>query len=455
MADAAHPASGAPSAPVESDFSFRKIKVAMVCLIGGLFATSLLPFGALAFVLLPMTKEFGWTRTEFSGATTALMWFGSLSVPFLGRLSDKVGVRPVVLIGTVIVGLVTLAVSLQTTSIWYFYTCFALLGVFGSSGVAYQKVIASLFTQHRGKALAIFGAESAVVMAFVPILTNFLVSHFGWRHMFAIYGFIILALVPLIFFTLEEPGLAKGASAWRRPKAGAAKGSPMLAAEGLSIGQAVRDKAFWILAVAAILGMAPGAGMMSHMVAAVVDKGFSQTLAANITSLSMMLGIVWTLLGGFLVDKVQTAKVNIPFLLASAVGVLLFAIVSPMTGGVLLLVVAYSLQGMGLTAGRPMTTYFQTRYFGLRSFAEIAATASAMLSISMGFTPLIMGEIYDHTHSYNWGFAIMGGGMLLSALMFLTLGRYRYSANAMPLPPPETADEAVNPLENAAVAAAE
>ena len=448
--------SNASSAPLESDFSFRKIKVAMICLIGGLFGTSLLPFGALAFVLLPMTKEFGWSRTEFSGATTALMWCGSLTVPFLGRISDKVGVRPVVLIGTIIVGLVTLAVSMQGKSIWWFYGCFALLGVFGSSGVAYQKVIASLFTQHRGKALAIFGAESAVVMALTPIMTNYLVSHFGWRQMFSIYGWIILALVPLVFFTLEEPGLAAGQSAWRPVKReiGAPKGSPMLAAEGMNIKQALRDRVFWILAVAAVVGMAPGAGMMSHMVAAVVDKGFSQTLAANITSLSLMLGVVWTLLGGYLVDKVPTAKINIPFLVATIVGVALFVVVTPAMGGVVLLVVAFSLQGLGLTAGRPMNTYFQTRFFGLRSFTEITATASAMLAISMGVTPLIMGEIYDRTHSYNWGFAIMAGGLALSAVLFLTLGRYRYSADALPPTlPPETADEVANPLENAVAAA--
>jgi MFS family permease len=204
---------------------------------------------------------------------------------------------------------------------------------------------------------------------------------------------------------------------------------------------ALHDRIFWTLVIASLCAMAPGAGMMNHMVAAVVDKGFSQTLAANIASVSMLLGVVWTLGGGFLVDKVNTARINVPFQLLSAFGVLLFSMVTPGFGGVALLFLAYSLQGLGLTAGRPMNTYFQTRFFGLRCFGEISALQSAPLSIAMGLTAPLMGWIYDSTHSYQIAFMIMIAGLLLAAGLFLTLGRYRFA-----VAPPRT-DVAVHAEE--------
>ena len=429
--------------PVESDFSARKMRIALVALVGSLFGSNLLPFGALTFAMLPMTKELGWSRTEFSWATTALMWCGSFCIPFMGRLADRLGVRPVILIGTGAVGLLTLAVAHVGSNPIPFWLCFGLLGAFGCSGIAYTKVTAALFTRHRGKALAIFGAESAVVAAVSPILANYLMQTYGWRGMFTGYGIIILAVLPVIFLLLPEPGAEPGEPAWRaRPKsaAGAPKGAPLLDVEGMTAGEAVKDRVFWTLVIASICAMAPGAGLMNHLIAAVVGKGFSQTLAANVASLAMLTGVAWTLLGGYLVDRVATARVNVPFQLLSAVGFFLFSIVTVGSGGVPLLIAAYSLQGLGLTAGRPMQTYFQSRFFGLRCFGEISALQSAPLSLSMGLAAPLMGWIYDTTRSYQLAFTISIVGLVIAAGLFMTLGRYRYSATGPSAEPDNLTD---------------
>lgn len=418
--------------PTESDFSARKMRIALVALVGSVFGSSILPYAALMFALLPMTREFGWSRTEFSWATTALMWTGSCTIPFMGRAADRLGVRPVILGGTAAVGLITLAVAHVGRNPWPFWILFALLGAFGCSGVAYTKVTAALFTRHRGKALAIFGAESAVAAAFAPLLTNYLVQNFGWRGMFTGYGLIILAVVPIVFFFLPEPDAEPGASAWRRrprPSPGAAAPPrPFANAEGMTAGEALKDRAFWILVVASICAMAPGAGVMNHLIAAVVGKGFSQTVAANVATFAMLLGVGWTLLGGYLVDRVPTAKINVPFQLLTALGFILFSVVTPAFGGLAVLLIAYSLQGLGITAGRAMGTYFQSRFFGLKNFGEITAIQSAPLSLSMGLTAPLMGWIYDTTHSYQLAFVICIVGLLIAAALFMLLGRYRYSA---------------------------
>lgn len=74
---------------VESDFSFRKMKTAGICLFGQLFGTNMLLIGPLSMLMLPMTKEFGWSLSQFSFASTAVMWAGALAYPLLGRLMES------------------------------------------------------------------------------------------------------------------------------------------------------------------------------------------------------------------------------------------------------------------------------------------------------------------------------------------------------------------------------
>ena len=82
-----------PQALEESDFSARKLKVAAAIIVGTLFGSTILPMMALSLLLLPMTGEFGWSRTGFSLGMSAMMLGGALSAPFLGTLVDRLGMR--------------------------------------------------------------------------------------------------------------------------------------------------------------------------------------------------------------------------------------------------------------------------------------------------------------------------------------------------------------------------
>ena len=82
------------------------------------------------------------------------MWCGALVQQPLGRIVDRVGVRPMIIGGTLVVGLLVIAMSRQSGSLWQFYAIWGLLGVAGTTAIGYSKVIAALFSDHRGKALA-------------------------------------------------------------------------------------------------------------------------------------------------------------------------------------------------------------------------------------------------------------------------------------------------------------
>jgi MFS family permease len=383
-------------------------------------------------MLMPLTRQFGWTAAQFSWAVTFLFVFGAVSLWPIGRIADTVGVRPVLLGGTIMVGLVTLGMAFQTASLWQFYAYYALLGIFGSTGVTYTKVVAALFTQNRGKAMAILTAETTLARAGVPLVVNWMLLNEGWRTMYMVFGIVILAMVPILFFTIEEPGQigTAGKISWRKSKTQAAGPSrPKADLPGMTIWEALRDPVFWLSTLAAFIGLFIFNGMFPHLVPALVNKGFSQTTIVELQSISLLVSFAGALVGGWAVDRFQTAKIAFPISLAASLGAFLTLIVSPSFGGVPLLAAILIMGSLVFSALFPMGTYFATRFFGLGSLTEIVAVQFAITNVFAGLGAPLFGWIFDTTHSYNTVFMVTTSLNLVVALIWLILPKYRYAAN--------------------------
>ncbi len=404
--------------------------IATACLLGSTFVpyvqATISPL-----MMLPMTKEFGWGRTDYALASTFFFLFGAVTVLVFGRIADRTGVRPVLLTGAILGGAIMILISFQTAALWRLYATYALLGAFGSSGVGYTKVIGALFSRHRGKALAVFGAESTVALSVLPLLTNTFIAHFGWRGAYVAFGLISFMVVPLIYFLIQEPGVQAPAAAGTKAarvlnKSPLRRPAPMA---GMTAAQVRRDGTFWMIVLLAVLSGGLNQGMMTHVVAAITDKGFSATIAAEALSISTLMGIGGTFAGGFTVDYFKTARPVAVFTMLAALGALLFALVNTSFGGLALLIAAMAMQGAATAAMRPIATYLQTRFFGLRAFAETNAIQIVFQGIAMAITPPLFGMIYDREGSYVPVYWIMIGGAVLGSLIYLALGPYRYAAD--------------------------
>ncbi|MEH3106480.1 MAG: MFS transporter [Sphingomonas fennica] len=406
----------APAADGGSDFTFAKMRVALAVILGTLFGSSVLPMMALGLLMLPMTAEFGWSRTAFSGGFTALMLAGAISAPILGRLVDRIGVRPMIIGGTVVVGCIVLSLSLLNGALWQFYAGFALLGFCGSTAIGYAKVIGALFTRHRGKALAIFGVESSLAGATAPLIVQSLITHFGWRGMFVGLGLIILCVVPIQYAFLREPAA---------PVSDAATGAPTVQ-PGLPLAAVLRTRTFWLIALAAVLAIGPAFGLMPHFVPFLVSRGFSAGEAAGLLSTMTVAMAAGTLAGGVAVDWAKGPWIAAPFSALSALVLMLFVFGGGEAGRGAL-VAGMALLGFAGGAKQPMASFFQLRFFGLRSFGAIVGVQSPFLAVGMGVSPLLVGWYYDRHATYAPVFAVMALAMAANVLIYLSLGRYRYT----------------------------
>jgi predicted MFS family arabinose efflux permease len=411
------------SLPEESDFSPRKLKIAAAIIVGTLFGSTVLPMMALGLLLLPMTEEFGWSRTSFSLGMSAMMLGGALSAPVLGALVDRLGVRPMILGGTVLVGLMTMALSLQSGALWQFLVGFALLGALGSTAVGYAKVLGALFNKHRGKALAIFGVESSLAGALaVPVIQWLLVNH-GWRGVFLGMGAIILATVPLLWLWLQEPdapAVAPGAAPGEVP--------------GVPLAEALRSRQFWFITLAGFLAIIPAIGMLPHMIPYMLSRGVEMNSAVGTVALMSVAMAVGTLAGGWCLDRFDSAKVAAPFSLLSTLGIVGLLFLSGGSAGLAILAASTVLIGFAGGAKRPMGTFFQLRFFGLKDFGGILGVQSPFLALGMGIAPPLVGYCYDRLGRYEPALLVMVGMMAVTIVLYLVLGPYRYGRDLTVLP---------------------
>lgn len=431
----ATPAAAAPddvASPYESDFSPRKIRVALTILLGQTFATSLLPYITLPLLYQPLTTEFGWTPSQFAYATTSLMWVGAFSSLFCGWVVDYIGCRPIIILGTVLVGLNTMAIS-QVNGLFTYCLAFAGLGLFGSTGMVYSKVVAGLFNQHRGKALAIMGAESAIAFAIAPQIVKFLLADFGWRQTFLVLGVVIIAVVPLLYLFLDEVGNAGGSrdlfkflKTKRVAKNPEDEPAPTQL-EGMTLKQIFKDHVFWLILLVTLIAGAPRGGLFNFLNPILSARGFNgQDATANFLTLITVFAAVGSLLGGIVLDKFHSTKIAVPFAFMAMLALISLDVASANFGGQAMLVGTALMWGIAQGAMGPMGTYFNTRLFGLKAFGGMMGLNTFFYALFLGAIAPIVGMSEEASGSYNPAIWVMTGFLLLGAVIYLILGPYRY-----------------------------
>ncbi len=413
----------------ESDFSPRKMKIAFACAVGLMLAGGGFAQAAIALIMLPLQHDFGWSRGAIGLGLTLMTWAGALAAPLAGRYVDKRGARRMLIWTALGITAVTAALGFSTRSILQFYACFILLGLLGASAVGYIKIISALFSRHRGKAFALFMVEATVVMAIMPPLMNLLMPHGEWRGLFLWLAAIKLVVaIPIMFIWIKDPVLVV-------PDQMSATLSPPV--EGLTMGEAFRSYTFWMILAGNVGGGLTIYGLFAHLVGMMNAHGLSRGAAVGALSFLALFTALGQFSSGFVLDKVQSSKIASAYLVLFAIGIFLISQASAQTG-VLPLYIGVALMGLGGGAQEPMRNYFFTRYFGLRSFAEITSWFRSIQAVLTAPAPWIVGVMFDRTHSYAFAFILFGAGCISSIVLFALLPAYRFGVGA-PLTAPAKA----------------
>lgn len=387
--------------------------VLVAAALGTAFGASPIPFNSAGPFIKPLAAEFGWGRGDIQ---LALFWFTAavvLTVPFVGGLADRIGVRKVAIGALALFGLTFAALAFTPASLFVFYLLWMLMGALGggSTPVTWTRAVNAWFVQHRGLALALTLMGTGVTAALLPIFATWLIERFGWRQAFVGIALLPLAVaLPVVIWLFREPQ---------------APDDPALATpasqEGVTVGQALRDYRFWVIA-GSILCVAIGVGgSVTNFQPLLMDRGFQPHEAARIAGVIGASVIAGRLLAGVLIDRYWAPLVTLPMLALPALACLLLA--QPQVPA-LAAVLSAALIGLAAGAETDLVAYLTARYFGLANYGRLYGLQYSVFGFASGFSPFLFGKVFDVTGSYRPILHVAAVLFVLGAAALLALGRY-------------------------------
>ncbi|MBI1188605.1 MAG: MFS transporter [Alphaproteobacteria bacterium] len=238
--------------------------------------------------------------------------------------------------------------------------------------------------------------------------------------------FAVLGVIPVLLLMFGRIGTS-GAPAVAKSAQGTLP--------GLTLGQALKDWRFWLLAAVFIpISFAIG-GPIPNVELLLGSKGFDATEAVGLASLVGLAVIAGRLVGGFLIDRFWAPGVACVFLAAPAIA--LWTLGAPDLSRSAA-AAAIFLIGFGAGVEYDFMAYLVSRYFGARAYSSIYGSLYGFFAIGAGFGPPLFAN------------AIRGGGdvagfmhtaaivLVVSSAFLLLLGRYRVFAPPQAAPAPAT-----------------
>jgi OFA family oxalate/formate antiporter-like MFS transporter len=387
----------------------------------------------------PLEDEFGWSRAAIgAGPSIGAVMFG-VTTPIAGYLVDRVGVRRLLVVGVLLVGGGNVCIS-QIQALWHFYIAVTLIGVgMALGGLAVCAVaVAHWFEKRRGRALGIVSAGAGATGIMV-VLTPLLIDLFDMRTGVMALGLGQLAICIPLALTVrhrpEEIGLlpdgeplgVAAASADPPPQAAQRRpGSSELGqSEGMSVGQALRTRSFWLLVPALILTWIGSLAVIVHLIPYLDESGGFTEEGAAVIAMGIPFGSLVGRLGfGWLADYLSKRWLLTAAWILQGSGILVFAAVQSPWQAVIFLVLFTPGYGGAIT----MLPALLSEYFGLRALGGIQGLLWGSGTLGGFLGPILAGVVYDGVDSYRPAFFVMALAALTAVVLIQMMGRPRASA---------------------------
>jgi MFS family permease len=373
----------------------------------------------LGLFIKPLNQEFGWDRASISAAGGVAAIFSAITIPFVGSLIDRWGVRTVLLPIVVLCASSVALIALTPKSVAVFMLLFAITGVLGAGQgpLGYAKCVAAWFDDRRGLALGVTMSGIGLGAALVPQYTQFLIGNLGWRAAYAGLGLLTLIVAfPAVFLFIREPTKAKTAAA--QSQSSPSEDQP----PDLEVREVLGGRRFWLIAGALLLVSTVTQGLVVHTVPLLTDMGYSPETAASLMIAVGFSTMAGRLLSGYLVDRIFAPFVAAFFFMLPCLGIyLLDSNFSPVAGIV----------SLGLASGTEidMIGFLTSRYFGMKRFGQLYGYLFASFVVGSAIGPFMMGLFFERLHSYEPALWMFSAFVLLASGAILSLGPYRFPAD--------------------------
>jgi MFS family permease len=363
-------------------------------------------------VLKTVESEFHVGRGGASLPYTVTMIGFAIGGVTLGRVADKFGILPPLLIGAVTLGLGFIACA-YTGSYWQFLLVQGvLIGMLGSSAT-FGPLVADTthwFVRQRGIAVAIVASGNYFAGTIWPPALTWAIQHYGWRDAYIVIGILcIVTMLPLALLMRRRPAVAETHNTTARTGVHETLPAPPYL-QGL-------------LMFAGICCCVAMSMPQVHLVAYCIDLGYGPARGAEMLSVLLGTGVISRLVSGLIADKIGGVGTLI---IGSTMQCLTLVFYLPFNGLTSLYVVSalFGLSQGGIVPSYALIVrqYFPARQAGLRVSLVLMSTV-----VGMAIGGWMSGEIFDLTGSYRAAFlnGIAWNLVNMAIAFWLLMGRRR------------------------------
>ena len=372
-------------------------------MIFSLATLTLYPFGVF---VLPLGREFGWTRGQMSGAL-------SLSAPALilgsllwGILLDRFGGRRTIMLSILGLGVGISSFALLARPLWHLYVLFAIVPLVAgaASPLGYSGVLVRRFSKRLGLAVGLSLTGIGLGAAIVPLLAQACIDRYGWRKTYLILAaFAVLIGIPAAWIATRNAGRNE---------------SHVLQDSTVSVLPLIRTRAFLLICATFFLLSTASIGTLTHLVPMMIDRGFSPVSAARLAGLTGISTLVSSGLIGWVMDRIHAPFVLCVSSLCLGTSCLLLAF----RDGLLSSALAAIILGLFVGSEVDYITFLVRKYFGQAAFGRLYGLAFSAFILGPG--AVLLGYSYDHFHRYRPGLLLFALLSVLAAMLALAMPRY-------------------------------
>ena len=376
----------------------------------------------LSVFVVPMSQEFGWSMTEFSGAVSLGGVLGALISPKVGFLVDRGGVGKVLTIGTLLIGISLLALSQTGTLIWFYIAfCLGRMVFAGPFEIAITSAVANWFIKLRGRAMSLATLAHSIGLTVLPLIAFAAINQWDWR-----FGWISVAITvmlfgvfPNIFFMIQRPedvGLSPYANSARASETfGQTSDKSINPETSFTLREASRTRAFWMLIAFSLFIYPVQAGVSLHQAPHLFDRGISLGIAATAVSIFSFSAAI----GGMIFGQTE-ARFGVRKSLAAgawlmSLGTATMLVVSDVWMAFLSAVIF----GAGIGGLMTLLPVAWANNFGRENLGSIRGGTLPIQTLAQASGPLISGILFDISDGYSLSltlFTILAGIAGLLAL---------------------------------------
>ena len=373
----------------------------------------------LTLFIFPLSEQFGWSRTLISGSVSAGALAALVLSPAIGWAIDRYGVRMVLVVSMLVMGLAMSSLAWATTPLTFYLAYAAARVVFHTPApIGASTVVSRWFIRERGRAIGVIFLCGSIGGLVFTLLAAQMIEHFGIKAAWLTIGIVVVAVsvAPSLVLIVERPedlGLLPDAGQDDGP---VPRENLNVNDDSWTVSETLRTKSFWILFFMGMAVLGVSTGINVHLGAYYQDQGLTLTLAAVAIGFSWVVAGFSSLTWGWILEKIESRYAYSMVFLIMGTSTLFLLTVNTTTEAFIVAAMVGSISA----GSNVITTIMYANYYGRDSLGRIRGISETGVLLGQSTGPLVAGMIFDSRESYSLVFLIFGGIALACSLIVLT-----------------------------------